>query len=129
MKNINKLLLIDDDEDDQEIFKMAVGVINPAIELSTASNGLIGLRMLQSGELRPDVIFLDLNMPRMNGKDFLKQVKTSVDLSDIPVVIYTTSSNELDKQETKQLGAISFLTKPDRIQDIVDQLTTVIVTA
>jgi CheY-like chemotaxis protein len=124
MKNVNKLLLIDDDEDDQEIFKMAVGAINPAIQLSTASNAIVALEMLQQDNALPDIIFLDLNMPRMSGKDFLKHVKASSDYSHIPVVIYTTSSSELDKHETKQLGAISYLTKPDRIQDIVDQLTT-----
>jgi CheY-like chemotaxis protein len=127
MKYVNKLLLIDDDEDDQEIFKMAVGVINPDIELLTASNGLAGLHLLENAKSLPDIIFLDLNMPRMSGKDFLKHVKSTTDYSGIPVVIYTTSASELDKHETKQLGAISFLTKPDRLHDIVQQLTSVIV--
>jgi CheY-like chemotaxis protein len=127
MNKIKTVLLVEDDVDDQDIFKLAVDEINPGIQLMTASNGADGLELLSTMVPLPDIIFLDLNMPRVDGKEFLRQIKVLPDLSHIPVAIYTTSGSEPDKIETRNLGAHYFLTKPDRLQDIVEQLSTVII--
>jgi CheY-like chemotaxis protein len=107
--------LVDDDEDDQELFQIALEDANPEIRLVTAGNGSEALKMLERGEVVPDYIFLDLNMPLMDGKECLSQLKANPELSGIPVVIFSTSSDQRDKADTQRLGAIDFITKPPSI--------------
>jgi CheY-like chemotaxis protein len=114
-----KILLIDDDMDDTLLFRKVVSDINHAIYFLSAQDGKEALEYLQSGQPHlPDLIFLDLNMPRMNGKECLQLLKKDPLLKDIPVIIYTTSSLLKDKQETIAAGAICFITKPSSISDL-----------
>jgi CheY-like chemotaxis protein len=107
-----KCLLIDDDKDDQEIFKLALQDINEQIVCLTADNGIEGLQLLQNDEtLTPGYIFLDLNMPRMSGKDCLAALRNIPRLANTPVVIYSTSSDPRDVRETKELGATDYVVK------------------
>jgi CheY-like chemotaxis protein len=116
MKNI---LVVDDDEDDKLLFCTAVESIDSTISCHTAADGLEALHILQTNVLVfPDYIFLDLNMPKMDGFTFLRELKKTVGLRTIPVVIYTTSSNERDIALCKGLGADFFISKPNRISDI-----------
>lgn len=111
--------LIDDDEDDREIFAIALADVSKSHECTTATNGKEALEKLNADEtFIPDFIFLDLNMPLMDGKQFLLEVKKISRLSLVPVVIYSTSSHQKDIEETKQLGAAYFLTKLPRIDDL-----------
>jgi len=111
---IKLLFLVDDDIDDQHVFAEALSEIDDSINLLTAFNGLEALETLREISSRlPDLIFLDLNMPKMNGKQFLKEMKSNSTLAHIPVVIYTTSSAKTDKDETLELGAQGFIVKPD----------------
>ncbi len=111
---IKKLLLIDDDEDDREIFISIVRAAWPAISLSVATNGQEALQALRNASTQPDLIFLDLNMPLMNGQQFMEAIKANDKLKQIPVVILSTSSDKTTIQEMKALGAIHFITKPDK---------------
>ena len=114
MPKIELLFLVDDDIDDQQIFAEALSEIDDSINLLTAFSGLEALDTLRESTSRlPDLIFLDLNMPKMNGKQFLKEMKSNSTLANIPVVIYTTSSAKTDKDETLELGAQGFIVKPD----------------
>lgn len=106
--------LIDDDVDDQEIFLSVLERIKPAVNCVTASNGQEAIQRLMSEKIRPDLIFLDLNMPLMNGKQFLKACHKLDDCRQIPVVILTTSSDTKSKEETLLLGARDYITKPDK---------------
>ena len=110
---MNKLFLIDDDLDDQFIFKEVIESINPTLLCDTATNGKIALDKLKVTTPLPDIIFLDLNMPIMNGFEFLIQIKKENTLSKIPVCIFTTSNILRDKELTKEFGAQFFLTKPN----------------
>jgi CheY-like chemotaxis protein len=74
----------------------------------------------------PDIIFLDLNMPRMNGLEFLKAIKTHRSYKRIPVIIYTTSSNPEDIRKTKDLGATDFVTKPSDFDELYQKLITIL---
>lgn len=106
--------LIDDDTDDQEIFLSVLQDIDPALHCVTACNGQEAIQKLTDENLRPDLIFLDLNMPLMNGKQFLK-ARTLIDgCKEIPVIILTTSSDKKSIEETLQLGARDYITKPDK---------------
>lgn len=116
-------LLIDDDEDDKEIFCLALQKIDRSIECVTASDGLEALSILKNESFIPDYIFLDLNMPVMNGKECLKEIRKQSHLNQVPVIIFTTSAAEKDKTETKTLGANDFITKPPLVSALAKKLS------
>lgn len=118
--------LIDDDQDDIDFFKEAVLQIDPEINCAFATDGEQGLEKLKSGGPPPDYIFLDLNMPRLNGKEFLKLAKNDPAISDIPIIIYSTSGIDADKQETLALGASGFIVKPTSFGALVKEIEAVI---
>ena len=91
-----------------------VGETFPDKVCTTASNGREALDKLIRNEFQPDLIFLDLNMPLMSGKQFLEELKNYEELMKIPVVILSTSSDSKSIMETKALGAKHFITKPDK---------------
>lgn len=107
--------LIDDDADDQEIFLSVLQTLSPAVHCDTAVNGKEALQKLLALEINPDLIFLDLNMPLMNGKQFLAAMKDHDKIKNIPVIILSTSADKESISETKALGAKQFITKPDKI--------------
>jgi CheY-like chemotaxis protein len=78
-----------------------------------AENGQDALKKLSG--YHPDVIFLDLNMPLMNGRQFLEEIKKKDGLSHIPVIILSTSSDKSTIEDTRRLGARDFITKPDKL--------------
>ncbi len=121
--------IIDDDIDDQELFIEAAGEVDGSIQCFTASNCEEALDMLKTGKIRlPDLIFLDLNMPRLNGKQCLAEIKKESNLRDIPVIIYSTSSEQRDIEETSRLGAAYFLTKPNKFEELCKALSYIIET-
>ncbi|MGF6844829.1 CheY-like chemotaxis protein [Chitinophaga sp. W3I9] len=111
------VLLIDDDIDDRMIFGEVLKELAPDIIYHEAINGEDALLKLNNN-LAPDLIFLDLNMPRVDGKQFLAEIRQQEHLKHIPVVIYSTSSHESDKKETRELGASYFLTKPNSLHEL-----------
>lgn len=120
-------MIVDDDDDDIELFCEALREIDQKIQCISAANGEEALNKLSKEDaLLPDYIFLDLNMPRLNGKQCLRRLKNSLKLRDIPVIIYTTSKLKEDVEETKQLGASSFLTKPNRAKDLRTAITSIL---
>jgi CheY-like chemotaxis protein len=121
-KSINtfrKFALADDDADDAELFTEALAAINPGILCECASNGKVLLDKIRNRNADlPDIIFLDINMPEMNGWDSLTELKKHSSLKDIPVVMYSTSSTHRDVQAAKKLGANFFYTKPDNFRQL-----------
>lgn len=117
------IFLIDDDIDDREIFEEALSSIEMDIEFQGAENGEIAFQKLNDPNFKkPDIIFLDLNMPKMDGRQFLLEVKKIKKFSDIPVVIYSTSSNAGDIQFTMENKATKFMTKPHSIYALQTEL-------
>ncbi|MDP9230141.1 MAG: response regulator [Bacteroidota bacterium] len=115
--------LVDDDTDDTSLFQEALEVVDPSIRFFSAINGQEALDKLRAeGAALPDLIFLDLNMPRMDGKQCLIELKNDVKLKDIPVIMYTTSSQSKDIEETMQRGALCFITKPASEKELKDIL-------
>jgi CheY-like chemotaxis protein len=113
------IFLVDDDEDDREMFKEALREVNDSFDLMSAEDGEKALHYLKDESKRlPDLIFLDMNMPRLNGRQCLEEIKKSVRLSSIPVVVYSTTKREEDVRETSRLGAVHFLTKPVLFHEI-----------
>jgi CheY-like chemotaxis protein len=119
-------LLIDDDRDDQEIFTLALEKVDPEFRCVIANNGYEGLKYLNNkNNPVPHYIFLDLNMPLMNGKECLIEIKKVPYLKSIPVIIYSTSSLKDDVVQTRKLGAADFITKPPSIPDLSAKLLNV----
>jgi CheY-like chemotaxis protein len=114
-----KFALADDDADDAELFCEALAAVNPSIACEHAANGRILLDKIRNQETAlPDIIFLDINMPEMNGWDSLTELKKHSSLREIPVVMYSTSSTYRDMQAAKKLGANFFYTKPDNFRQL-----------
>ena len=107
------VILIDDDKDDQEIFQKELQKFDPSIKFLSAYNGEEGLAALSKNSV--DYIFLDINMPVMNGIDALKQIKKDQNLKHIPVIIYSTSDGRAYKKMALNLGASTYFTKPTSI--------------
>lgn len=114
-------LLIDDNKDDASLTREALSEAAPHVQLTWAPDGVEGMNMLRGG-LRPHLILLDLNMPRMDGRETLQQIKADPDLSSLPVVILTTSDAERDIAESYQCQASAYVVKPVIIDDLIDVL-------
>ncbi|HEX2683151.1 MAG TPA: response regulator [Ferruginibacter sp.] len=127
MKTGMLYFIVDDDQDDQELFIEALQELDDNCKCITAFNGKDALQKLRNGMTSlPDFIFLDLNMPLMNGKQFLAEIKQSGDIRNVPVIIYSTSTNTQDVLDTIQLGAVFFLQKPNRFEDLSKALSGII---
>ncbi len=115
----NTILLVEDDELDIISVQRTLKKLNTAYELYTAYNGKEALTMLlgPSGSLVPDVILLDLNMPKMNGIEFLKALRKDARLKDIKVFIMTTSAEPADRSVTELLGVSGYVIKPLSYKD------------
>lgn len=111
------ILLIDDDEDDCEIFLVAIERAFGPGNYNTINHAVKALQQLDENQINPDLIFLDLNMPIMNGIQFLTEIKKREHLKHIPVIIFTTSSQEALINQTMALGAHAFVTKPSDFND------------
>ena len=111
------VLLIDDDQDDSELFKEAIEELQPDISFHHIEDGKQAIQeLINHRTLMPDLIFLDINLPRISGWECLKQFKEEQHLQTIPVIIYSTSSQLKEKETANQLGAAGFITKPDDYQ-------------
>lgn len=126
MNTTKKILLIDDDTDDQEFFLEAAHEVDSDIECSFASSCEEALDLLKSKSFSPTHIFLDLNMPKLDGKKCLAEIKKIAHLKNTPVIIYSTSSLKRDIEETRALGAIHFLTKPSAFQELCAAISNIL---
>lgn len=119
-------LLADDDQDDAELFNEALTIANPAIKLHHVEDGQAVFSFLSNpNKEKPNLIFLDLNMPAMNGWQCLSKLKNDVSLKEIPVIMYSTSSNPREKAIAIDLGAVGFVTKPTDFNVLTKVLQTI----
>ncbi len=119
--------LVDDDEDDRLLFSEALKEIDPAIKCIMAKNGEEALFLLKDGLFElPDYIFLDINMPVMNGLKCLAEIKKTDSLKHIPVVVYSTAARQEYVNECRQLGAIDFFIKPPQFALLTQYLRSVL---
>ena len=111
------VLLVEDNKDDAELTLEALNDSKVRMEINVVSDGISAMAFLRrEGEYtdkpRPDLILLDLNLPLMDGREILKKIKEDPNLTDIPVVILTTSDDEEDILKAYQLHANCFISKP-----------------
>jgi len=124
---MNRILLIDDDIDDAGLFREALKRIAPSILFQYFNEGEEALRnLLEEKNVLPDIIFVDINMPKINGWEFLVGIRELRHLKQVPVIIYSTSSEEKEIRKAKQLGANGFITKPDSFTQLKEMLATIL---
>lgn len=126
MKSQKPILVVDDDEVDQESIQRSfkkLKILNPVL---SAFNGEEALDVLEKESSQtPCLILLDINMPRMNGVEFLRCVKAREKLRRIPVVVLTTSGHERDKFESFDLGVAGYMVKPTDLNSLIETIKTI----
>ncbi|TDO82967.1 CheY-like chemotaxis protein [Flavobacterium chryseum] len=110
-------LQIDDDSDDCELFMEALNAVS-ASHYTSINDPVEAYHKLIKQEVKPDVIFLDLNMPIMSGLELLSEIKKQDILQQIPVIIFSTSRLEDLIKEAKLLGAHDYISKPNNFNDL-----------
>ena len=110
---MQKLLLADDDMDDRLFFEDAVEELFTSYKLSTVTDGVELMELLfDNSEQLPDILFLDINMPRKNGCECLEEIKANEILKNIPVVIFSTSLDMEIVNKLYEMGAHYYIRKP-----------------
>ena len=126
MQNAIPILLVEDDHVDTMTVRRAFKDLNVSNPLATVSNGEEALEYLRNeNNPRPCVILLDLNMPRMNGIELLKILKTDEELKMIPVVVLTTSEDVRDKVAAFGLSVAGYIVKPTDYEKFVEAMRTI----
>lgn len=111
------ILLIEDDAIEVMKLERTLSKVETKHNIIKASNGEEALDILNSGQKLPDIILLDLNMPRMSGIEFLEVVKDDIILQYLPTIILTTSENRADLLRCYQLGIAGYVIKPLKYED------------
>lgn len=123
MRNVDPILLVEDDLLDIMTLKRGLRDIHARNPLYVSTNGEEAVEFLRNSNCpTPSLILLDLNMPRMNGLEFLKILKADPDWRKIPVVILTTSQEEQDRLDSFDLSAAGYIVKPLEYPDFVEKL-------
>lgn len=124
------VLCIDNDPEDIEFFCEAVNEVDPAIKVLSALNGPDALDLLNSLDNKelPAYIFLDINMPRMNGNETLKEIRKTDRYHAVQVVMLSTGLNPRDPSQYKDLGATHFMAKANSLRELCNKLTVLLST-
>ncbi|HCQ12175.1 response regulator [Flavobacterium sp.] len=120
-KSLN-ILLIEDDTIEVMKFNRVIKTLGMNHKIIEANNGEEALSILKDKEIIPDVIFLDLNMPKINGIEFLQILKADDYLKYIPAIILTTSNNHKDVLECYKIGIAGYVLKPLKYDDYVERV-------
>ncbi len=127
MAFIKQCFFIDDDADDRELFCEAVGAIHPEIDCRTASTGLEALSYLfDNPDFLPDCIFLDMNMPMLNGVESLGEIRKIPKLQQTRIYLFSTMASSSLREQASAFGATGFLEKPSSMQQMNQMLTRIL---
>lgn len=128
--NTVRVLLADDDESDRLNFSEALEEMKMQLSIQTVNDGIELMNFLNNPlNQLPDLLFLDLNMPRMNGKECLSEIRKNECMNSIAVAIYSTSSTERDIEETFIAGANVYIKKPNDFKVLKQILSQVVKSA
>ncbi|WP_298147701.1 response regulator [Flavobacterium sp.] len=116
------ILLIEDDAIEVMKFNRVLSTLNLKHKIIEANNGEEAIGILEQKDVIPDIIILDLNMPRINGIEFLKILKDDDYLKYIPAIILTTSNNHRDVLECYKIGIAGYVLKPLKYEDYLDRI-------
>lgn len=117
------VLYVEDDLDDFSFFCEVIQSFDSSIECIHASNGIDAIDFLENSNRLPDYVVIDINMPAMDGKACLKNIKKNPALMSIPVIMYSTSKHPKDIELCMELGAVDYLMKPNTMEEAVRGLS------
>jgi CheY-like chemotaxis protein len=117
------VLLVEDDTDDRNLIIEAFRLIDENINVAWAENGVNALKLLASGNKLPECVFMDINMPKMNGIDCLKRIKKDASIHHIPVIILSTAKEKAVEELVKETGAVALMKKPATRKALIEKLT------
>lgn len=120
------ILLIDDDRDDAEIFMQAADRLNKGVTLRWYQNSELALEDLKCTDNLPDLIFLDYNMPKVNGLEMLEELKGDKKLKDIPVILISTPSREFMRELLGKKKIMQYISKPNSFNELIELLSAVL---
>lgn len=124
------IILADDEDNDRLLFVDALKELKLKINIHTVNDGVELMEYLNNGNnILPQLIFLDLNMPRKNGLECLKEIKSNSKLNDIAIAIFSTSMSENDIEQTLMNGANVYINKPNSFDELKQALKKVITIA
>jgi CheY-like chemotaxis protein len=126
LDKIKNIFLADDDADDRMFFEDALKKVTIPTQLTLSNDGLELMSNLETVIEPPDVIFLDLNMPRKNGFQCLEEIRNTPKLKDIPIVIFSTTAHDDAINKTYQYGANYYVCKPHSFELLVKAIETVL---
>jgi CheY-like chemotaxis protein len=126
MNNVLKIMLIEDDMIEIMKLKRVISTLKLNHTIIEANNGEEALNLLSKKDNLPEIIFLDLNMPKLNGIEFLNILKNHQVLKYIPVIILTTSNNHRDVLECYKTGIAGYILKPLRYEDYLAKIEKVL---
>ncbi|MBV8756107.1 MAG: response regulator [Deltaproteobacteria bacterium] len=126
-ERVINILLVDDDEVDVMTVKRAFARANISNPIFVASNGIEGLEMLRRDAMpaKRRLVLLDINMPKMNGIEFLRELRADPDLKHVTVVALTTSNADRDRLEAYKLNVAGYLLKPVTFQQFAEVMATI----
>jgi CheY-like chemotaxis protein len=113
------ILLIDDDIDDAEIFAEAVNSLKKGILFNASNNPVKALEELKSSDNLPDLIFLDYNMPLINGQELLRKIKNEERLKDIAIILISSPTEEFVKGLLQNKDIVNYIKKPNSFPELV----------
>lgn len=122
MKRELKILLVEDNIIEILKLKRAIEYLGMNHEVLEAENGEIALDSIKQEEINPDIVLLDLNMPKMNGLEFLAIVRNDESMRHLPIIILSTSNNNRDLKEAYKLGVSGYILKPLKYDDYVKKI-------
>lgn len=122
MKLELKILLVEDNIIEILKLKRAIENLGMNHEVLEAENGEIALDSIKQEEINPDIVLLDLNMPKMNGLEFLAKVRNDESIKHLPIIILSTSNNNRDLKEAYKLGVSGYILKPLKYEDYVKKI-------
>jgi two-component system, chemotaxis family, response regulator Rcp1 len=119
-----RILLVEDSPSDVRLIREALKQTPLQVQVALARDGVEAMEYLRQSEVglvnRPDIILLDLNLPKKNGREVLAEVKAAPSLKQIPVLIMTSSKADEDVRQAYSLNANCYITKPENLQDYVN---------
>lgn len=121
-RNMHSVVLVDDDREDQAQFAEAISRLSKPVDLRIFDNGIDLMQFLFSGGSLPDMVFLDLHMPMMNGEECLADIRQESEFDKIPVLIYSSVYDWSRIERLFNMGANLFLQKPVSLNELVQSL-------